>query len=145
MDQSSSSGHEQHEQSAALFERNERTIPGGVVSLNRKVEPAIAFVRGRGAYLWDADGNKYLDYHAAFGPYLLGHGDADVENAVKASIDNGWTLTGSGTTPWEGRAAELVVENVPSVERVQFTTTGSEATYLALRLARAWTDAITSC
>jgi glutamate-1-semialdehyde 2,1-aminomutase len=128
-----------HSQSAALFERNSQVIPGGVVSLNRKVEPAIAFVRGEGAYLWDADGNRYLDYHAGFAPYLLGHGDPDVESAVLRSMEEGRTLSGSGTTPWEGRAAELLVQCVPSVEKVQFTTTGSESTYLALRLARAFT------
>ena len=60
-----------HAKSAELFARNKRFIPGGMVSLNRKVEPEIAFVRGRGAYVWDADGNKYIDYHAAFAPFLL--------------------------------------------------------------------------
>jgi glutamate-1-semialdehyde 2,1-aminomutase len=123
-------------QSAALFEQNRRYIPGGVVSLNRKVEPEIAFVRGRGAYLWDVDDNQYIDYHAAFGPYLLGHNDPDVENAVRTMVESENTLTGTGTTPWEGRAAQLLVEAVPSLEKVQFTNTGSEATFLALRLAR---------
>ena len=122
-----------------MFEQNRRFIPGGVVSLNRKVEPKIAFVRGQGAQMWDADGNQYLDYHAAFGPYLLGHNNPDVEGAVIAAIQSGQTLTGSGTTPWEGRAAELLVQCVPTLERVQFTNTGSEATYLAIRLARAHT------
>lgn len=126
-------------ESAALFEQNRRFIPGGIVSLNRKVEPEIAFVRGQGAYLFDADGNQYTDYHAGFAPYLLGHADPDVENAVRESLDAGWTLAGSGTTPWEGRAAELLVTCIPSLEKVQFTTTGSEATYHALRLSRAHT------
>jgi glutamate-1-semialdehyde 2,1-aminomutase len=71
-----------HTESAALFERNARYIPGGTVSLNRKVEPEIAFVRGQGAYLWDVDGNRYVDYHAGFAPYLLGHADPNVEGAV---------------------------------------------------------------
>jgi glutamate-1-semialdehyde 2,1-aminomutase len=126
-------------QSKALFEQNSRFIPGGVVSLNRKVEPEIAFVRGQGAHMWDADGNQYLDYHAAFGPYLLGHNNPDVEGAVMHAIQSGQTLTGTGTTPWEGRAAELLVQCVPTLEKVQFTNTGSEATYLAIRLARAHT------
>src|SRR5579862_1347029 len=91
--------------SAMLFAANSRYIPGGCVSLNRKVEPQIAFVRGHGAYLWDADGSRYIDYHAGFAPYLLGHNDPDVEAAVRQSLDDGWTLAGSGTTPWEGRAA----------------------------------------
>lgn len=126
-------------QSAELFAKNRRFIPGGCVSLNRKVEPEIAFVRGKGAYLWDADGNRYLDYHFAFAPHLLGHADPDVDNAVREAMEAGWTLTGSGTTPWEGRAAELLVQCVPSLDKVQFTTTGSEATYHALRLSRAYT------
>jgi glutamate-1-semialdehyde 2,1-aminomutase len=126
-------------QSATLFAQNRRFIPGGCVSLNRRVDPEIAFVRGKGAYLWDADGNRYLDYHFAFAPYLLGHADPDVDQAVCQAMEAGWTLTGTGTTPWEGRAAELLIRCVPSLEKVQFTTTGSEATYHALRLSRAYT------
>jgi glutamate-1-semialdehyde 2,1-aminomutase len=128
-----------HSQSAELFARNRRFIPGGMVSLNRKVEPEIAFVRGQGAYVWDADGNRYIDYHAAFSPYLLGHADPDVDAAVERALAEGWSLEGSGTTPWEGRAAELLLECVPTMERVLLTTSGSEATYHALRLARAVT------
>ncbi len=129
----------QRTQSEALFARNRRYIPGGVVSLNRKVDPEIAFVRGQGAYLWDADGNQYTDYHAGFAPYLLGHSDPEIDGAVIKAMAEGWPLAGSGTTPWEGRAAELLVQCVPSLEKVQFATTGSEATYHALRLSRAFT------
>lgn len=125
--------------SAALFASNRRFIPGGLVSLNRKVEPEIAFVRGKGAYVWDIDGNRYIDYHAAFAPHLLGHADADVDGAVRKALDEGWTLMGSGTTPWEGKMAELVLRAVPTLQKVQITTSGSEATYHALRLARAYT------
>lgn len=128
-----------HAQSSQLSAQNAQYIPGGVVSLNRKVEPDIVFVKGQGSRLWDADGNEYIDFHAAFAPYLLGHGDEEIDNFVKSAMGDHWTLTGSGTTPWEGRAAQLVVESVPTVEKVQFTCTGSEATYLALRLARAHT------
>lgn len=126
-------------QSAALFAANRRFIPGGLVSLNRKVEPEIAFVRGKGAHVWDVDGNRYTDYHAAFAPHLLGHADADVDGAVRKALDEGWTLMGSGTTPWEGRMAELFLRCVPTLQKVQITTSGSEATYHALRLARAFT------
>jgi len=129
-----------HSQSAALFTANSRHIPGGVVSLNRKVSPEIAFVRGEGAYLWDADGNRYVDYHAAFGPYLLGHGDPEIEDAVIAAVHAGHTLTGSGTTPWEGEAAELLCSCVPTLDQVLLMNTGSEATYTAIRLARAATQ-----
>jgi glutamate-1-semialdehyde 2,1-aminomutase len=126
-------------QSAALFARNRRCIPGGMVSLNRKVDPEIAFVRGKGAYVWDVDGNRYIDYHAGFAPYLLGHADAEVDGAVERALREGWTLMGSGTTPWEGRCAEVILRCIPTLERVQLTTSGSEATYHALRLSRAYT------
>jgi glutamate-1-semialdehyde 2,1-aminomutase len=123
------------------FNRSRRVIPGGVVSLNRLVEPEIAFCRAQGCRIWDVDGNEYIDYHGAFAPYLLGYGDPDVEGAVRRALDDGWALVGSGTTPWEVRVAELLVELVPGVEQVQLTTSGSEATFHALRLARAYTGA----
>jgi glutamate-1-semialdehyde 2,1-aminomutase len=125
--------------SRAVAERCRRYLPGGVSSLNRRVEPEIAFVRGCGAYLWDADGNRYVDYHAGFAPYLLGHAHAAVDEAVVRAIRDGVTLAGSGPAPWEGRAAELLCECVPTLEKVQLTCTGSEATYHALRLSRAFT------
>jgi glutamate-1-semialdehyde 2,1-aminomutase len=128
-----------HEDSAAIIARANKYLPGGTTSINRKVEPAIAFARGEGAYLFDVSGKRYTDYHAAFAPYLLGHHAPCVENAVRNALKENWTLTGTGTTPWEATAAELLAQCVPSLERVQFTTTGSEATYHALRLSRAFT------
>jgi glutamate-1-semialdehyde 2,1-aminomutase len=128
-----------HTQSAAITAENKKRIPGGCVSLNRKVDPEIVFVRGQGAYLYDADGNRYIDYHAGFAPYLLGHADPEIDGAVHRAMQDGWTLAGTGTTPWEGRAAELLCQCVPNLEKVQFATTGSEATYHALRLSRAYT------
>jgi len=125
--------------SAAVFAHARQHIPGGMASINRKVEPEIAFVRGKGAYVWDADGNQFIDYHAGFAPYLLGHADPDVEASVRKSAEEGWTLMGSGASPWEARCAELLKECVSNLEKVQITTTGSEATYHALRLARAYT------
>jgi glutamate-1-semialdehyde 2,1-aminomutase len=125
--------------SAAIFEQNRKVIPGGVVSLNRAITPEIAFVRGRGSRLWDADGREYIDYHAAFAPYILGHNDAEVNQAVKQALDEEWTLAGAGTNRWEGRTAQLIVQHVPSVEQVMLTNTGSEATYHALRIARTHT------
>ncbi len=89
--------------------------------------------------MWDADGNKYIDYHGAFAPYLLGHHAPSVDDAVVRAVQEGWALMGSGTTPWEGRAAELLCACVPTVDKVQLATTGSEATYHALRLSRAYT------
>ncbi|MBM3803059.1 MAG: aspartate aminotransferase family protein [Acidimicrobiia bacterium] len=125
--------------SAAILEHNREFIPGGVVSVNRASQPEIVFVKGEGAYLWDADGNRYIDYHAAFAPHFLGHNDPTVTEAVVRALREGASLYGSGTTEMEGRLAELICRNVPSAESVQLLNTGSEATYQALRLSRAVT------
>ena len=125
--------------SAAILKRNRNHIPGGVASVNRAVQPEIAFVEGRGAYIWDADRNRYIDYHAAFGPHFLGHNDPYVTEAVMRVLCDGASLYGSGTTVLEGRLGELICRHVPSVESVQLLNTGSEATYQAIRLARAAT------
>jgi len=125
--------------SAEIHARNRQWIPGGVVSLNRAAKPEIVFVRGQGSRVWDADGNEYMDYHAAFAPFILGHNDPDVNAAVRRVLDTGTTLMGSGTTELEGRLAELICKAVPSVKAVQLTNTGSEATFHAIRISRAHT------
>lgn len=123
----------------ALLRRNEQWIPGGLASLNRRAEPCLSFARGAGAHIWDFDGNRYIDYHFGFAPYLLGHNDPDVNAAVVAALERGLSNFGSGTTEEEGELAELFCQCVPSAERVQFLNTGSEATAQAIRVARAWT------
>jgi glutamate-1-semialdehyde 2,1-aminomutase len=125
--------------SAGILRKNQDFISGGVISINRSVQPEIVFTKAKGAYLWDAEGNRYIDYHAAFAPHFLGHNDAYVSEAVKRAIDDGWSLFGSGTTKFEGKLAELVCTHIPWVERVQFLNTGSEGTSEAIRLARAAT------
>jgi glutamate-1-semialdehyde 2,1-aminomutase len=126
-------------ESESLARRGAESIAGGVVSLNRKTEPPISFVRARGSRLWDADGNEYVDYHAAFAPHLLGHDDPEVNAAVRRALDDGLSLMGCGTTPWEVELAERLRACVPSLERVQIANTGSEATAHAIRLSRAFT------
>ena len=128
-----------------IWEQQKRTIPGGVMSLNRVMDPMRVFVRAKGAHLWDHEGRRYIDYHAAFAPYLLGHADEDVDDAVVESIRSGASLMGAGTTPWEGEIAELLVDCVPGLEQVQLTNSGSEAAAFALRLARAATGRDTFC
>jgi glutamate-1-semialdehyde 2,1-aminomutase len=123
-------------ESARILEHNRRFIPGGVVSVNRATRPEIVFVKGEGAHLQDADGNRYIDYHAAFAPHFLGHNDPRVTEAVICGLREGASLYGSGTTVLEGRLAELICTHVPAAESVQFLNTGSEATYQAIRLAR---------
>src|SRR5262245_6267083 len=112
--------------SQSLLRRGEAVIAGGVVSLNRKVEPAIAFVRARGSRIVDADGREYIDYHAAFAPHILGHNDPDVNAAVVRAMEDGWSLMGSGTTPWEVRLGELLREAVPSLEDRKSVVLGKE-------------------
>jgi glutamate-1-semialdehyde 2,1-aminomutase len=125
--------------SQEILHKNKRYIPGGIVSTNRTVEPSLVFSRAQGASLWDVDGKKYIDYHAAFGPYILGHNDEDVNQAVIASLSSGASLFGSGTNELEGELAELICESIPCVDSIQLLNTGSEATYQAIRLARAQT------
>jgi glutamate-1-semialdehyde 2,1-aminomutase len=126
-------------ESKDILARNSKYIPGGIASVNRTTSPEITFVRGLGAYIWDADGNRYLDYHAAFAPHFLGHNDPHVTQAVSRVLQQGDSLYGSGTTVLEGQLAELICQHVPSVESVQFLNSGSEATYQAIRLGRAVT------
>jgi glutamate-1-semialdehyde 2,1-aminomutase len=125
--------------SKAILERNRQWIPGGVVSVNRATSPEIVFVKGQGAWIWDADGNRYLDYHAAFAPHFLGHNDPYVNQAVRRVLDEGASLFGSGTTELEGRLAELVCRHIDFIDSIQLLNTGSEATAQAIRVARAAT------
>lgn len=125
--------------SSELLKKNEEFIPGGVVSLNRKSEPNICFSRGQGAHVWDLEGNEYIDYQAGFSVAFLGHNDPDVNDAVQESVSNENILMGAGPTDLEGEFAELFCKCVPTVDKIQITTTGSEATYHAIRIARAST------
>ncbi len=125
--------------SSALLKKNERWIPGGVVSLNRKSEPNICFTRGKGSRVWDIEGNEYIDYQAGFSAVFLGHNDPDVNQAVSDALTNQAVLMGAGPTDIEGQFAELFCRCVPTVDKIEITTTGSEATYHAIRIARAVT------
>jgi len=123
---------------ASLFERAVAVTPGGVNSGTRGLKEPIVWEAGEGAYLVDAEGKRYLDYHAAFGPIILGHNHPAVNEAVAQAITR-VDLTGVGTTELEIRTAEKVVEHVPSAEMALIFGSGTEATYLAQRLARAVT------
>ncbi len=113
-------------------------MPGGVNSPVRAfksvgTEP-IALVKGRGCRVWDADGREYIDFLASWGPLILGHSHPKVVRAVREEIKKG--LSFGLTNPHEVRLAHLVVEMVPSVEKVRFVNSGTEATMSAVRLAR---------
>jgi glutamate-1-semialdehyde 2,1-aminomutase len=122
-----------------ILNHNRKYMPGGVSSVNRLTAPPIVFTRAEGAYMWDADGNRYVDYHAAFGPYFLGHNHPRINAAVEEVFRCGASLFGSGTTVLEGKLAELLCTHIPTLDRVAILNTGSEATSAAIRLARAFT------
>jgi glutamate-1-semialdehyde 2,1-aminomutase len=124
---------------ATLLARNSAYIPGGVSSINRIIDPPISFAKGEGAYLWDIDGRRYIDYHAAFAPHFLGHNFAPINEAVIDALRGGASLFGAGPSQLEGQLAELICKNVAAVEKVCLQNTGSEATSLAIRLSRAIT------
>ena len=123
-----------------LAARAARVIPGGVNSGQRRVPglEELVIAATSGATFTDGRGRTYTDYHAAFGPPLLGHNDPDVDGAVAAAAKT-IGLMGVGVTRIEVELAERICALVPSVERVLLTETGSEATFHALRLARAAT------
>jgi glutamate-1-semialdehyde 2,1-aminomutase len=123
-----------------LAARAAAVIPGGVNSGQRRVPGLedLVVTATSGATFTDAEGRTYTDYHAAFGPPLLGHNDPDVDAAVAATARS-VGLMGVGVTPVEIELAERLCELVPSIERVLLTETGSEATFHAIRVARAAT------
>ncbi len=122
-----------------ILERNRRSIPGGMFSLNRETDPTVVFSKAEGALLWDVDGNRYIDYHGAFAPFLLGHNHPDVNAAVELALRDGSSLFGVNTTLAEGELAELICEAAPFADLACVLNTGSEATYQAIRVARAFT------
>ena len=124
-------------QSERLAERARAVIPGGVNSGQRQVAGLedLVITATSGKTFTDGDGRVYTDYHAAFGPPLLGHNDPEVDRAVTDTIRS-LDLMGVGVSPVEIALAEKLVEHVPSIEKVLLTVTGSEATFHALRVAR---------
>jgi glutamate-1-semialdehyde 2,1-aminomutase len=125
-----------------LRARLHRAIPGGAHTYSRGDDqfPSIApplLVRGKGAYAWDSAGNRYLDYGMALRAVTLGYADARVNAAAAAEMDNGVNLTRATLT--ELRAAEALIDLVPSVEMVKFAKNGSNVTTAAVKIARAYT------
>ena len=129
-------------QSRALQIRAEKLIPGGVnspVRAFRSVGGTPPFlVRGLGAHVWDADGNRYIDYVCSWGPLILGHSQPEALEAIIQAARNGTSFGAS--TPTEADLAELVIGAFPAIEKVRFVSSGTEATMSAIRLARAHTQ-----
>lgn len=123
------------------FARAKTLMPGGVNSAARAFGAVggdpIVFERGEGAYLFDIDGNQYIDYIGSWGPMILGHQFEGVKSAVHAAVDKG-TSFGAPTVA-ENELAELIIEAMPSVEMVRLVNSGTEATMSAIRLARGYT------
>jgi len=129
------------ELSRKLQKRAEALIPGGVDSPVRAFravggDPPF-IVRGEGSRMWDADGNEYIDYVGSWGPLILGHAAPEVVESIIAAARNGTSFGAS--TPVEADLAEAVIEAFPSMEKVRFVSSGTEATMSAIRLARAYT------
>ncbi len=124
-----------------LFERSKRTIPGGVnspVRAFKAVGGTPRFVqRAQGAYCWDANGQRYIDYIGSWGPMILGHGHPEVLAAVQSALGEGFSF--GAPTEREVELAEAIVEHVPSMDMVRLVSSGTEAGMSALRLARGYT------
>ena len=127
--------------SRELQQRAEALIPGGVdspVRAFRSVGGDPPFVeRADGAYLFDADGNRYIDYFGSWGPMILGHAEPAVVAAVQAAAEKGTSFGAS--TAAEAELAALVTQCVPSIEKLRFVSSGTEAVMSAIRVARAFT------
>ena len=126
-------------QTQAMFRRAQKVMPWGVSSNFRywgEDTPVIS--RAQGAYVWDVDGNRYIDYRLAFGPIILGHADPRVNQRVHQAIDRGTLF--AHTQVLEVELAEQVVRMCPGVDMVRFVNSGTEATMHAMRIARAHTN-----
>ena len=127
--------------SEELFERAKKVIPGGVNSPVRafgSVGMTPRFIeKGFGSYIWDSEGNKYIDFIGSWGPMILGHQNPDVMEEVRKAIFDG--LSFGAVTEREVDMAELICEIVPSIEMVRMVNSGTEAVMSAIRAARGFT------
>ncbi|PMR74707.1 glutamate-1-semialdehyde-2,1-aminomutase [Billgrantia endophytica] len=127
--------------SAQLFEQASRHIPGGVNSPVRAFKglhrPPVFMERAQGAYLFDVEGKRYVDYVGSWGPMITGHADPDVLGAVRERLDKG--LSFGTPTAIETTMADLICHMIPSIEMVRMVNSGTEATMSAIRLARGFT------
>jgi glutamate-1-semialdehyde 2,1-aminomutase len=125
--------------SQELFARAQKVFPDGVTHDNRRMEPFPIFVeRAEGPYKWDADGHRYIDYWMGHGALLLGHTPSHIRQAVVEQMGRGTHYGASHRKEIEW--GEWVCRLVPCAAQVRFTASGTEATHMALRLARAFTD-----
>ncbi|PNZ44033.1 glutamate-1-semialdehyde 2,1-aminomutase [Staphylococcus simulans] len=130
-----------YEKSIEAFKKAEKLMPGGVNSPVRAFKsvdmPAIFMDHGKGSKIYDIDGNEYIDYVLSWGPLILGHENKQVIDSLHKAVDKG-TSFGASTLE-EIKLAELVVDRVPSIEKVRMVSSGTEATQDTIRLARGYT------
>ena len=130
-----------NERSKSLFDDAKRLMPGGVNSPARSWSGVggdpVFLARGAGSRVWDVDGNEYIDYVCSWGPLVLGHAPAGVVKAINDAAQNGTSF--GAPTEAENEVAELVISAYPSMDRVRFVSSGTEAGMSVLRLARAFT------
>ena len=128
-----------HPKSGALYERARNVISGGITHDGRHLNPYPVYIdRALGSRKWDVDGNEYVDYWMGHGALILGHCHPAVVAAIQKQAGRGTHLGASHEL--EVRWAELVSKLIPSAEMVRFTMSGTEATHLAMRIARAYTN-----
>ena len=126
------------EAQTAMYQRAMRTLPGGTDSNFRAWGDDTIYVdRGKGGYVWDIDGNEYIDLRMGYGPVILGHGDERVDDYVNERMRKGVSF--SLTSEDEVQAMELVKEMTGWIDKVRMTVSGTEATMHAMRIARAYT------
>jgi glutamate-1-semialdehyde 2,1-aminomutase len=129
------------DKSIALFDQAKLLMPGGVNSPVRAFKNIngnpIFFEKAQGAYLFDADGNRYIDYIGSWGPMIMGHSHPEIVNAIKNQAELGTSY--GAPTSLESDVASLIIENVPSIEKIRMVNSGTEATMSAIRLARGFT------
>ncbi|WP_042142120.1 glutamate-1-semialdehyde 2,1-aminomutase [Paucisalibacillus sp. EB02] len=128
--------------SEALHVEAQKHIVGGVNSPSRAYKAVgggspVYMERAKGAYFWDVDGNKYIDYLAAYGPIITGHAHPHITEAIQKAAENG-VLYGT-PTPLENKFAKMLKEAIPSLEKIRFTNSGTEAVMTTIRVARAYT------
>ncbi|MDY5059335.1 glutamate-1-semialdehyde 2,1-aminomutase [Staphylococcus simulans] len=130
-----------YEKSIEAFKKAEQLMPGGVNSPVRAFKsvdmPAIFMDHGKGSKIYDIDGNEYIDYVLSWGPLILGHENKQVIESLHKAVDKG-TSFGASTLE-EIKLAELVIDRVPSIEKVRMVSSGTEATQDTIRLARGYT------
>ena len=130
------------EKSEDLYKKAQQVIVGGVNSPSRSFKAVgggapVFMERAKGAYFWDVDGNQYIDYLAAYGPIITGHAHPHITEAIQRAAENG-VLYGTPTT-LEITFADMLQEAIPSLEKVRFVNSGTEAVMTTIRVARAYT------